>query len=157
MVIDESGNSLGVLPVFEAIKIAEEKGVDLVEVNPNGNPIVCKLMDYGKYIYEIQKDQRKQTKTHKSELKEIRLSFKISENDLKVKAKRAQSFIIKGDTVRVNLRMKGREAIFADKAIALMQNFCQMIEGEFIDPPKRMGNQIICIISKGKKDAKEKD
>jgi translation initiation factor IF-3 len=146
-----------VLSVGEALNIASQHELDLVEVNPNGNPPVCKIMDYGKYLYEIQKDQKKQSKAHKSELKEIRLSFKISDNDLKVKAKRAQEFIAKGDTVRVTLRMRGREAMFAAKAIESMQYFCQLIEGEFIDPPKRMGNQIICIISKGKKDAKEKD
>jgi translation initiation factor IF-3 len=110
-------------------------------------------MDWGKYLYETQKQQKKQSKSHHSSLKEIRISLKIGLNDLKIKAKRAAEFIQDGDSVKLNLRLKGREGMFVNNAIALMENFKELSGGEFVDPPKKLGNQLNCIITKRKENA----
>jgi translation initiation factor IF-3 len=108
--IAEDGEQVGIIDVREAQRLAEERELDLVEVAPNANPPVCRLMDYGKFRYEQSKKDREARKHQKqTELKEVRLRPKTDEHDLAVKAKRARRFLQGGDKVKFTLRFRGRE------------------------------------------------
>ena len=109
-VIDDQGEQLGVMPTAEALALAQEKGLDLVEVAPTAVPPVCRILDYGQYKYELQKREREQKKKQKSQtFKEIRLRVKIDVNDLRTKSRRAAEFLDDGDRVKVNVQFRGRE------------------------------------------------
>jgi translation initiation factor IF-3 len=109
-VIDDQGEQLGVMPTAEAFALAQEKGLDLVEVAPTAVPPVCRILDYGQYKYELQKREREQKKKQKSQtFKEIRLRVKIDVNDLRTKTRRAAEFLEDGDRVKVNVQFRGRE------------------------------------------------
>ena len=108
--IGEDGEQLGIVSAKEALKIAEDAGLDLVKIAPNAKPPVCKVIDYGKYRYELarkEKDAKKKQKT--VELKEIRLSPNIDTNDLNTKMNAAKKFLAKGNKVKITLRFRGRE------------------------------------------------
>ncbi len=108
--IDDQGQQLGVMPTPEAYALAQEKGLDLVEVAPTAVPPVCRILDYGQYKYELQKREREQKKKQKSQtFKEIRLRVKIDVNDLRTKTRRAGEFLDEGDRVKVNVQFRGRE------------------------------------------------
>ena len=108
--IDEEGNQLGIVPTPEALRMAKDKGLDLVEVSPNANPPVCKILDYGKYRFEQEKKLRDAKKNQKVlKLKEIRMQPKIGSGDLDTKAKHIQEFLDEGDKVKVTIRFRGRE------------------------------------------------
>jgi translation initiation factor IF-3 len=140
LLIDEGGKSLGVVSYDQAMWLAEERGYDLVELNPDSNPPICKLIDYGKYKYSQEKKARKQKAKSKSgELKEIRLGLKIGKHDLDIKAKRGEKFLEKGNKVRIFLILKGRERMFHDKAIELINTFKDKIGGKLEDKIERMG------------------
>jgi len=107
--IDEEGNQLGLLGLEKAIDMAKEKGLDLIQVTEKVNPPVCKIMDYGKYLYR-QKKKDKTTHQHKGgEIKGIRLTFKISDHDMETRAKQAEKFLKKGDKIMVEMKLRGRE------------------------------------------------
>ncbi len=109
-VIDESGEMIGIMSRDEALALAEEKKLDLVNISPNAKPPVCKILDYGKYRYEIQKREKEAKKKQKTiQVKEIRLSTFIEDHDIQVKAKTACKFLKEGDKVKVSLRFRGRE------------------------------------------------
>jgi translation initiation factor IF-3 len=125
-VIDETGAMLGILPIEEALRLAEEKNLDLVNVSPNANPPVCKILDYGKYRYEIQKREKDAKKRQKvTEVKEVRLSTFIEEHDIQVKAKNASKFLQEGNRVKVTLRLRGRERDYANHAMEVMNEFAE--------------------------------
>ena len=127
-VIDENGTMLGVLPIEEALSIADERNLDLVNVSPNANPPVCKILDYGKYRYEIQKREKDAKKRQKvTEVKEVRLSTFIEEHDIQVKAKNASKFLQEGNRVKVSLRLRGRERDYANHAIEVMNDFAEAL------------------------------
>ena len=108
--IGADGEQLGVMPTREAMKLAEEAGVDLVKIAPTAKPPVCKIVDYGKFKYEqARKDKEAKKKQKIVEIKEIRLSPNIDTNDLNTKVNAARKFITKGDRVKVTLRFRGRE------------------------------------------------
>lgn len=108
-VIDENGANVGVLEIDEALKIAQEKNLDLIEIAPTANPPVCKTMDLGKYHYEIEKKERLAAKkSHKIEMKNIRISLGISQHDLELKAKKASEFLEEGNKIRIELVLRGR-------------------------------------------------
>ncbi len=107
--IDESGNQRGVMGTFEALKIAEDAGLDLVEVSPMANPPVCKVLDYGKYRYEMEKKQKEAKKNQVvTKLKEVRMQSKIADNDINTKSKAIAEFLSEGNKVKVSIRFKGR-------------------------------------------------
>jgi len=109
-VIDDQGEQLGVMPTFKALALAQEKGLDLVEVAPTASPPVTRILDYGQYKYELQKREREQKKKQKSQtFKEVRLGVKVDVHDLQVKARRAAQFLDHGDRVKVTVRFRGRE------------------------------------------------
>ena len=108
--IDDEGNQKGIIPTIEALKMARERDLDLVEVSPNANPPVCKILDFGKYRFEQEKKLRDSKKKQKVlKLKEIRMQPKIGPGDLDTKAKHVQEFLNEGDKVKVTIRFRGRE------------------------------------------------
>ena len=108
--IDDEGNQLGIVPIDEAQKLSLEKHLDLVLIAPQAKPPVCKIMDYGKYRYELQKKEKEAKKKQKvTEVKEVQLSTFIEEHDLQVKANNAIKFLKEGNKVKVRLRFRGRE------------------------------------------------
>lgn len=125
-VIDEEGKQLGIMPTREALRIAEEKDLDLVEVAPNAKPPVCRLMDYGKYLYEKQKRERDARKAQKQiEIKEVRLRPKTDEHDIQVVLKKIRKFMKEGAKVRVRIRFRGREIAHPDVARSLMKRVAE--------------------------------
>ena len=114
-VIDDEGQQLGVMPTFQALALAKEKGLDLVEVAPNAVPPVCRILDYGQYKYEVQKRDREAKRKQKSQtFKEIRMKVKIDVGDFRTKARRAAEFLDDGDRVKVTVQFKGREISHAN-------------------------------------------
>ena len=127
-VIDTDGSMLGVMSIEKALDLATEKKLDLVNISPNAKPPVCKILDYGKYRYELQKKEKEAKKKQKTtQIKEIRLSTFIEEHDIKVKANTASKFLKDGDKVKVSLRFRGREKDYKDKGMAVMQSFAQIV------------------------------
>ena len=162
--VDEDGNALGRISRDEALSRARSAELDLVEVSPKAQPPVCKIIDYGKYKYEQEKQAKKQRAKNKAQdQKEIRLSLNIEENDLKVKSKKAQEFLEKRHKVKVNLMLKGREMAFKDKAFEILNNFVQRMEGlgKIEVPVKKLGRQFQLIMAptggKRKETAAESD
>ncbi len=108
--IDDEGDQKGIIPTEEALKLAGEAGLDLVEVSPNANPPVCKLLDYGKFKFEQEKKIKESKKKQKSvRLKEIRMQPKIDKHDLQFKTKHIDEFLKEGNKVKVTVRFRGRE------------------------------------------------
>ena len=127
-VIDTDGSQLGIMPTSQALKIAAEKKLDLVNVAPSARPPVCKILDYGKYRYELQKKEKEARKKQKvSQLKEIRVSTFIEGHDLQVKANNAAKFLRDGDKVKVSLRFKGREKGYASTGQKVMETFAEAV------------------------------
>lgn len=123
-VIDDEGNMVGIISRDEALGLAEEKDLDLVEISPNAKPPVAKILDYGKYRYEIQKREKEAKKKQKTmQVKEIRLSTFIEEHDIMVKAKTASKFLKDGDKVKVSLRFRGRERDYVEQGRGVMKTF----------------------------------
>jgi translation initiation factor IF-3 len=109
-VIGAEGEQIGVLPIFEAIKAAKEKGLDLVEISPTAVPPVCRIQDYGKFLYEQGKKDKASKKTQKNiSLKEVKFSINVDEHDFQTKKNHAIRFLAEGDKVKASLRFKGRE------------------------------------------------
>lgn len=126
------------LEITEALKIAQEKNLDLIEIAPTANPPVCKIMDLGKYRYEIEKKERSASKkTHKIETKNIRISLGISQHDLELKAKKASEFLEKGNKIRVEMVLRGRAKYLdesflkerADRILRLIATKFKVAEG----------------------------
>lgn len=145
----------------EALDLAEESDLDLVLISPNAKPPVAKIMDYGKYRYELQKKEKEAKKKQKIiQVKEIRLSTFIEEHDIKVKANNAIKFLKEGDKVKVSLRFKGRERGRTANGFEVMEKFAEMTE-EYGRPEKRAafeGRSLIMILSPlTEKDKAKKD
>jgi translation initiation factor IF-3 len=154
-VVDEDGTKLGSISKEEALSLARQKGLDLVEINPTAHPPICKIMDFGKYKYDQAKKVKEQKARSKEiELKEIRLTAKIGEHDLSYKAEQTKDWLNKEYKVRVNMRLRGRENIFANKAIENFDRFAEIAGVEYESPPKKSGNVISANIAGFKKDKK---
>lgn len=134
-IIDDEGQQLGVMATSEALALAQERGLDLVEVAPTAVPPVCRILDYGQYKYELQKREREQKKKQKSQtFKEVRLAVKIDVHDLRTKARRAAEFLDKGDRVKVTVRFRGREISHANLGRdLLMRTAEELSEHGFIE------------------------
>ncbi len=114
-VIDEDGEQLGVMPVPEAIQVAEDRDLDLVEVSPNSDPPVCKIMDFGRYKYTQQKKAQEAKKRQKVvELKEVKMRIKIEEHDYAIKKRHAERFLLDGNKAKVTIMFRGREVTHPD-------------------------------------------
>jgi translation initiation factor IF-3 len=123
-VIDETGKQLGVFALEEALRLARERNLDLIQVTEKVDPPVCKIGDYGKYLYSIQKKE-KAVKTTAGKIKGVRISFAISPHDLETKVKMAEKFLKKGYRVRVELVLRGREKALDDFAKGKMNQFLE--------------------------------
>ncbi|OGY64137.1 MAG: translation initiation factor IF-3 [Candidatus Harrisonbacteria bacterium RIFCSPLOWO2_02_FULL_41_11] len=131
LVIDEAGEKVGVLPLAEALALAKEKGLDLIEVAPMANPPVAKIMNFDKYRYQEIKKQKKQRAQQKvQELKQVRISGRSAQHDLEVKAKRVDEFLNEGNLVEIQLTLKGREKAHKDWAKQKLLDFIKMINPE---------------------------
>ena len=127
-VIGENGEQLGVMPTRDALKLAEEAGVDLVKIAPTAKPPVCKIVDYGKFKYEQTRKEKEAKKKQKTvEIKEIRLSPNIDTNDLNTKVNAARKFISKGDRVKITLRFRGREMAHMNNSKHILDDFAQAL------------------------------
>ena len=124
--IGNGGDQLGIMSAEEALRIADEQGLDLVKISPTANPPVCKLMDYGKYRFEQSKREKEARKNqHVVEIKEIRMSPGIDVGDFNVKLKNAQKFLADGDRVKVSVRFRGREMAHTDIGKKLLDRFAE--------------------------------
>ena len=148
-VIASNGENLGILNTNEAIAMAKEEGLDLIEIAPNAKPPVCKIIDMGKYKYDIQKKANKAKKKQKKiELKEIKLRPVTETHDYNFKIKNAQKFLTKGDKVKFTIRFKGRELQHSSLGNELMEKIKQdMLQiGRVELEPKFDGKQMIMVI-----------
>lgn len=126
--IGEDGEQLGIVSVKEAMRLAEEAGLDLVKIAPTAKPPVCKIVDYGKFKYEqLRKEKEAKKKQKVVEIKEIRLSPNIDTNDLNTKMNAARKFITKGDRVKVTLRFRGREMAHMNSSKHILDDFAESL------------------------------
>ena len=126
--IGEDGAQLGIMSSKEALKIAEEAGLDLVKIAPTAKPPVCKIVDYGKYRYELARKEKEAKKKQRTiEIKEIRMSPNIDTNDLNTKVSAARKFLTKGNKVKVTLRFRGREMAHMQTTKHILDDFAQML------------------------------
>ena len=148
--IDPEGEQLGVIDTFDAIRKAEEFGLDLVEVQPNADPPVCKILDYGKFKYEAQKRANEARKKQKIiEVKEIKLRPNIDEHDYQVKMRNVQKFLNGGDKVKVTLRFRGREMAHQELGANVLTRVREETD-EFAKVeamPKMEGRQMIMVLA----------
>jgi len=126
-VISETGEQLGVMNIFQAIDLAKSKGLDLIQVTEKVEPPVCRIANYGKYLYQQQKKEKKMQKPHGGELKEIRLTFNISPHDMETRAKQAEKFLNEGDKVKVNMSLRGREKAMGQFATDKVKLFLEKL------------------------------
>ena len=126
--IGTNGEQLGIMSSRDAMKLAEEAGLDLVKIAPTANPPVCKIVDYGKFKYEqVRKEKEARKKQRTIEIKEIRLSPNIDTNDLNTKINAARKFLSKGDKVKVTLRFRGREMAHMNTSKHILDDFAQSL------------------------------
>ena len=126
--IGEDGEQLGIMSAKEAMKLAEDAGLDLVKIAPTAKPPVCKIVDYGKYKYEqIRREKEAKKKQKVIEIKEIRLSPNIDTNDLNTKVNAARKFLTKGDRVKVTLRFRGREMAHMNNSKHILDDFAESL------------------------------
>ncbi|MDX1535695.1 MAG: translation initiation factor IF-3 [Candidatus Spechtbacterales bacterium] len=141
-VIDDSGENIGVMPPEEAIEIAKEKGLDLVEISGKANPPVTRIMEYGKYVYQQEKKEReakKKQQTGKNVTKGVRISMTTSDHDMETKASMVDKFLKKGYKVKVEIIMRGREKALKDRANNKLNDFLDFLTEEYTieQKPKR--------------------
>lgn len=149
-VIGADGEQLGILPTKEALKMAEEKELDLVAISPSANPPVCKIMDFGKFIYEQQKKDKEAKKKQKViTIKEIRLSATIEEHDIEIKANNAKKFLVDGDKVKITVRFRGREIENSHVGRKILDLFVEKIGDIFVveKPARQEGRNMIMILA----------
>ena len=126
--IGPNGDQLGIMSAKEAMFKAQEAGLDLVKIAPNAKPPVCKIIDYGKYKYELARKEKEARKKQKTiEIKEVRLSPNIEVNDMNTKANAARKFISKGDRVKVTLRFRGREMAHMSSSRHVLDDFADLL------------------------------
>ncbi len=156
-VIDDNGEQLGVLQTSEAIRMAQEKGLDLVEVSPGADPPVCKILDFGKYRFELGKKQRESKKKQKLvKLKEMRMQPKIDGHDLSFKVKHIREFLGEGWKVKVTVRFRGREMAHKELGKDVLDRVLQMLEDSYVleAPPRMEGRFMSLMIAPGTKAKK---
>ena len=151
--IDETGKQIGVVGLPEALQMARDRNLDLIQVTEKVDPPVCKIEDYGKYLYREEKKNRSIKKQKGGELKGIRLTYNISLHDLETRARQAEKFLNKGDVVRVELTLRGREKALQDFAKEKMNKFLEILNNiipiKIEKGLKREARGLILIISKG--------
>ncbi len=138
------------MPTKKALELAEQKQLDLVLIAPQANPPVCKIMDYGKYKFEIAKREKEARKNQRTiTIKEVRLSAAIEEHDMSVKAKNAEKFLKAGDKVKVSIRFRGREMAHREIGYEVMEKFNSMLSRDFVieRQPRIEGRSMIMVLA----------
>ena len=147
-VIAENGDQLGVMPVKEAMKLAQEAELDLVKIAPKAQPPVCKIIDYGKYRQELARKEKEAKKKQKTvEVKEVRISPNIDTNDLNTKVNNAKKFIAKGNKVKVTLRFRGREMAHMQQSKHILDDFAEMLaEVAVVEKPAKLEGRSMSMV-----------
>lgn len=148
--IDAAGENRGVVSIKEALAAADEAGLDLIEISPQANPPVCKILDIGKYKYEMQKRKAEAKKNQKViDIKELKLRPMIDTHDYEVKVKQAKKFLAQGDKVKFTMRYKGREMNSADMGKDVLMKLLDDLEGlyKLESEPKMEGKQMMMVIA----------
>ncbi len=152
-VISAEGDQLGIMSAKDAMKIAREADLDLVKIAPNATPPVCKIIDYGKYRYELARKEKEAKKKQKViEIKEVRLSPNIEENDLNTKVNAARKFLQKGDKVKVTLRFRGREMSHMAASKHILDDFAEKLADiAIVDKPSKVeGRSLVMFLTEKK-------
>lgn len=146
--IGENGEQKGIVPTQEALRMAQELGLDLVEVAPQANPPVCKILNYGKFKFENEKKIRDSKKKQKQlKVKEIRMQPKIDEHDLDFKSKHIREFLAEGNKVKVTVRFRGRELAHTELGLDVLKDVLQRIEGDYVmDKPPAMEGRFMSMV-----------
>ena len=147
--IGNSGEQLGIMPRQEALKLAEEAGFDLVEISPNADPPVAKIIDWGKYQYQKMKEQQKNRKSSKqSELKQMRFGLKIGSGDLDIKLRKIRSFLADGHKVRIQIFYRGREMAHRELGYDLIHKIVALLEEDAVmeQQPQMAGRNLSVVI-----------
>lgn len=148
-VVSDTNEQLGIMPIRQAMGLAEEKGLDLVEVAPNGRPPVCRIMNYGKYRYEQQKRDKEAKKKQKVfQVKEVKLRPNIEDHDFFVKLKHAQRFLEAGNKVKVTIMFRGREMSHPELGRSLLDRVVKQLGDTVVreKPPKMEGRNMTMVI-----------
>lgn len=157
MLIDDETGERGVVSTASALAQAKSRELDLVLVAPNANPAVARILDYGKYRYEQEKNDRKQRKTQKAnEVKEIRLTALMEKNDLDQRLKRAQEFVTDGYRIKLAMRFAGRQMIFREKGLATLRGFANALNMQFETEPRFAGKIVNVQLIPKKDENKDK-
>ncbi len=161
-VVNQQGEQLGIMPTAQALKLAEEQQLDLVNIAPTARPPVCKLMDYGKYRFEMSKKEREIKKNQKiMETKEVRLSATIEDHDIDVRYRQAVKFLQDGNKLKVTIRFRGRQIAHSEIGNQVMQEFAERIKdyGTVERRPVVEGRNMIMMVAPrdAKKDSKASD
>ena len=152
-VIGAEGGQLGVMAIKDAQKLADDAGLDLVRVSPNAKPPVCKIIDYGKFRYEMSRKEKDAKKKQRIvEIKEVRLSPNIEENDLNTKVGMARKFLEKGNRVKVTLRFRGRELAYVNQSKRILDEFAEKLSDiSVVDKPAKFeGRSMIMFLAEKK-------
>jgi translation initiation factor IF-3 len=144
--IDADGSQLGIMPTIEALKVADDRGLDLVEVAGNVTPPVCKILDFGKYRYQLSK---KQTQKKTMDVKEIKVRPQITDYDLALKVKSIRRFLDEGNKAKVMMFFRGREIIRPELGMRVFEKIIKTLTGKFNveQAPKLEGNHIIMVVA----------
>nr|WP_039896163.1 translation initiation factor IF-3 [Lyngbya sp. PCC 8106] len=147
--IDEDGSNLGTMPPREALSIAQEKELDLVLVSDTANPPVCRILDYGKYKYQQLKSKENNRQSSKSQLKELKMRYKIEDHDYSVRVNHAKRFLKSGNPVKATVTMRGRENLHGGLAKDLLDRMATDLEefAQIQQSPKREGSRITMLLT----------
>lgn len=148
--IGSDGEQLGIMSARDAMKLAREAELDLVKIAPNAKPPVCKIIDYGKYRYELARKEKEAKKKQKTiDIKEVRLSPNIDTNDLNTKVNQARKFLSKGDKVKVTLRFRGRELAHVNQSKVILDDFAEKLSDVAVvdKPAKFEGRSMIMFLT----------
>jgi translation initiation factor IF-3 len=149
-VISDEGGQLGIMGTDKAMAMAKEQGLDLIEMAPNANPPVCKILDYGKFLYKQQKAAQKQKKGHqKTEVKGVRIGFRTSDHDIGIRMNQARKFLEKRHTVKVQMLFKGRELAYIELGKGKLLEFVKALSdiSKSDGGPKKHGHTLVMILT----------
>lgn len=152
-VIGQNGEQLGIMSRNDALKLAEDAGVDLVEISPNADPPVAKVIDWGKYQYQKMKDQQKSRKSSKqAELKQMRFGLKIGSGDLEIKLRKIRAFLEAGNKVRIQIFFRGREMAHKELGFELVEKIITLLgEDIVVEQKPQMAGRNLSIVVRSKK------
>lgn len=156
--ISHTGEQVGVVALYEAMAMAEEQGLDLVEIVPGSVPPVCKVMNFGKFRYDQSKREKENRKaSHQIKLKEIKLKPNIDVHDLETKLRHARDFLLEGNKVKITCTYRGREVMHPEKGEQIVQTMCRQLEDISVveAPPKLMGRMLLVVLAPAAKKKKE--